>query len=85
MIKHAQGSSPSSVTGQLLGLDDNGRVEVTHAYGMPSSEDDLQFINAEEFQHNMITNLGHVSSLGLADLTRSTSTVRLSAGTRPLS
>lgn len=61
MIKHAQGSSPSSVTGQLLGLDDDGRVEVTHAYGMPSSEDDLQFINAEEFQHSMITNLGHIN------------------------
>lgn len=85
MIKHAQGSSPSSVTGQLLGLDDDGRVEVTHAYGMPSSEDDLQFINAEEFQHSMITNLGHVGSQVSADSTRSTSTVRLLGGTRPLS
>ncbi|KAK8797817.1 eukaryotic translation initiation factor 3 subunit H [Blastocystis sp. subtype 4] len=60
IIKHAQGSSPTNVSGQLLGMDDEGHVEVTYAYGMPSSEGDLQFVNKTEFQQSMITSLGQI-------------------------
>lgn len=42
-------------------MDDEGHVEVTYAYGMPSSEGDLQFVNKPEFQQSMITSLGQVS------------------------
>ena len=41
-------------------MDDEGHVEVTYAYGMPSSEGDLQFVNKTEFQQSMITSLGQV-------------------------
>lgn len=62
MIKHAQNASPSNVSGQLLGHDADGQVEVTYAYGMPATEGDLQFVDKTEFQQNMLTSLGKVGS-----------------------
>ena len=52
--------SPSNVSGQLLGHDANGLVEVTYAYGMPTAEGDLQFVDKTEFQQSMINCLGQV-------------------------
>lgn len=53
------------MSGQLLGLVEDGNVEVTYAYGMPSSEGDLQFVNKTEFQQSMINSLGQVRFLSI--------------------
>ncbi|KAG1451608.1 hypothetical protein G6F56_008043 [Rhizopus delemar] len=40
IIKHCRESYPTDVTGQLLGLDDNGVLEVTNCFPFPSDGDD---------------------------------------------
>ena len=70
IIKHAQSVSPSNVSGQLLGHDANGLVEVTYAYGMPTAEGDLQFVDKTEFQQSMINCLGQVGIDSFFLLTR---------------
>lgn len=40
IIKHCRESYPVDVTGQLLGLDVDGVLEVTNCFPFPSSDDD---------------------------------------------
>ncbi|CAO3596423.1 unnamed protein product [Absidia cylindrospora] len=40
IIKHCRESYPSDVTGQLLGLDDKGTLEVTNCFPFPSDDDE---------------------------------------------
>ncbi|CAO3592431.1 unnamed protein product [Absidia cylindrospora] len=40
IIKHCRESYPSNVTGQLLGLDDKGTLEVTNCFPFPSDNDE---------------------------------------------
>ncbi|KAG0170233.1 hypothetical protein DFQ28_005049 [Apophysomyces sp. BC1034] len=40
IIKHCRESYPNDVTGQLLGLDDKGTLEVTNCFPFPSDGDD---------------------------------------------
>ncbi|KAI8887804.1 hypothetical protein K501DRAFT_268419 [Backusella circina FSU 941] len=40
IIKHCRESYPSDVTGQLLGLDDKGSLEVTNCFPFPSDGND---------------------------------------------
>jgi translation initiation factor 3 subunit H len=40
IIKHCRESYPVDVTGQLLGLDVDGILEVTNCFPFPSSDDD---------------------------------------------
>lgn len=40
IIKHCRESYPSDVTGQLLGLDDKGILEVTNCFPFPSDCDE---------------------------------------------
>jgi translation initiation factor 3 subunit H len=40
IIKHCRESYPNDVTGQLLGLDDQGTLEVTNCFPFPSDGDE---------------------------------------------
>ncbi|KAI8342072.1 hypothetical protein BC941DRAFT_415291 [Chlamydoabsidia padenii] len=40
IIKHCRESYPSDVTGQLLGLDNKGALEVTNCFPIPSDDDE---------------------------------------------
>lgn len=57
IIKHCQENVPEPVTGQLLGLDVQNKVEVTHAFPMPSDTED----GAEDYQEKMMKQLREVN------------------------
>ncbi|KAJ2898094.1 hypothetical protein IWW38_001504 [Coemansia aciculifera] len=53
IVKHARESHPTSVNGQLLGLEINGVLEVTHAFPVPTqlgSEEDMTNYQIEMIQ-----------------------------------
>ena len=67
MIKHAHESSPTNITGQLLGNVDENRVEITFAYPMPSSEGDFQQVNSANFHLDFINRLRQVELCAFDD------------------
>lgn len=42
IVKHCRESIPATVTGQLMGLDVNGVLEVTHSFPMPKNNQDSE-------------------------------------------
>ncbi|KAI8984715.1 hypothetical protein BDF20DRAFT_861343 [Mycotypha africana] len=51
IIKHCRDSYPNDVTGQLLGLDENGRLEVTNSFPFPTEGDEDA---SAQYQYNMM-------------------------------
>lgn len=43
IVKHCRESAPATVTGQLMGLDVNGVLEVTHSFPMPKNQESEDF------------------------------------------
>ncbi|KAF9024523.1 hypothetical protein BGZ52_010852 [Haplosporangium bisporale] len=43
IVKHCRESIPATVTGQLMGLDVNGVLEVTHSFPMPKNQESEDF------------------------------------------
>lgn len=57
IIKHCTENVPEVMTGQLLGLDVDGKLEVTNCFAIPSNDDD----NTDEYQIEMMKNLRAVN------------------------
>lgn len=58
MIKHCHENVPEVVTGQLLGLDVDGRLEVTNCFPVPTDTNDE---DSDEFQISMMKNFREVN------------------------
>ncbi|KAI8364778.1 uncharacterized protein BYT42DRAFT_541425 [Radiomyces spectabilis] len=82
IIKHCRESYPSDVTGQLLGLDEQGVLEVTNCFPFPSEDDDdanaqyqldmMRCLRAVNVDNNTVgwyrsTHLGNFVDLSLID------------------
>ncbi|KAL1924305.1 uncharacterized protein VTP21DRAFT_7340 [Calcarisporiella thermophila] len=62
IIKHCRESFPSSVTGQLLGLDVDGVLEVTNCFPFPGSkEDDDENVDGAQYQLDMLRCLREIN------------------------
>ncbi|KAF9569565.1 hypothetical protein EC968_002462 [Mortierella alpina] len=60
IVKHCRESVPATVTGQLMGLDVNGVLEVTHSFPMPKSQDSEDF-EGSQYQLQMMRCLREVN------------------------
>jgi len=58
IIKHCKENVPEVVTGQLLGLDIDGRLDVTNSFPFPSTDDNDE---NDEYQLEMMKNLRTVN------------------------
>ncbi|KAF9143645.1 Eukaryotic translation initiation factor 3 subunit H [Mortierella sp. GBA39] len=60
IVKHCRESIPATVTGQLMGLDVNGVLEVTHSFPMPKTNQDSED-DASNYQVQMMRCLREVN------------------------
>ncbi|KAF9937714.1 hypothetical protein BGZ75_000443 [Mortierella antarctica] len=60
IVKHCRESVPATVTGQLMGLDVNGVLEVTHSFPMPKNQDSEDF-EGSQYQLQMMRCLREVN------------------------
>ncbi|KAI8597634.1 hypothetical protein EDD21DRAFT_384938 [Dissophora ornata] len=60
IVKHCRESAPTTVTGQLMGLDVNGVLEVTHSFPMPKNQDSEDF-EGSQYQLQMMRCLREVN------------------------
>ncbi|GJJ78087.1 translation initiation factor 3 subunit H [Entomortierella parvispora] len=60
IVKHCRESVPTTVTGQLMGLDVNGVLEVTHSFPMPKNQDSEDF-EGSQYQLQMMHCLREVN------------------------
>ncbi|KAG0202324.1 hypothetical protein BGX28_005145 [Mortierella sp. GBA30] len=60
IVKHCRESVPDTVTGQLMGLDVNGVLEVTHSFPMPKNQDSEDF-EGSQYQLQMMRCLREVN------------------------
>ncbi|KAF9987143.1 Eukaryotic translation initiation factor 3 subunit H [Modicella reniformis] len=60
IAKHCRESAPATVTGQLMGLDVNGVLEVTHSFPMPKNQDSEDF-EGSQYQLQMMRCLREVN------------------------
>ncbi|KAF9157258.1 Eukaryotic translation initiation factor 3 subunit H [Actinomortierella ambigua] len=61
IVKHCRESAPSTVTGQLMGLDVNGVLEVTHSFPMPKTQDSEDYEAGSQYQLQMMRCLREVN------------------------
>lgn len=61
IIKHCKENLPSLVTGQLLGLDFDGKLEVTNCFPFPQQKDDTDGDGGAEYQVRQIHWRCHVA------------------------
>ena len=54
IVKHCRESIPATVTGQLMGLDVNGVLEVTHSFPMPKNNQDSEDDGKEKATHALL-------------------------------
>ncbi|KAF9896610.1 hypothetical protein BX616_007112, partial [Lobosporangium transversale] len=60
IVKHCREFAPSTVTGQLMGLDVNGVLEVTHSFPMPKNQESEDF-EGSQYQLQMMRCLREVN------------------------
>ncbi|KAK3825625.1 MAG: hypothetical protein J3Q66DRAFT_309072 [Benniella sp.] len=60
IVKHCRESAPATVTGQLMGLDVNGVLEVTHSFPMPKNQESEDF-EGSQYQLQMMRCLREVN------------------------
>ncbi|KAF9439215.1 hypothetical protein BGZ76_008581 [Entomortierella beljakovae] len=60
IVKHCRESTPATVTGQLMGLDVNGVLEVTHSFPMPKNQESEDF-EGSQYQLQMMRCLREVN------------------------
>ncbi|KAF9428698.1 hypothetical protein BGZ94_001395 [Podila epigama] len=60
IVKHCRESIPATVTGQLMGLDVNGVLEVTHSFPMPKNQESEEF-EGSQYQLQMMRCLREVN------------------------
>ena len=60
-MKHAKQSTPKQVTGSLLGLDQDGELEVTHAFPSPDAGEDDDGSATDDYQLEMMKMLREVN------------------------
>ncbi|KAF9109521.1 hypothetical protein BGX27_007513 [Mortierella sp. AM989] len=60
IVKHCRESAPATVTGQLMGLDVNGVLEVTHSFPMPKNQESEDF-EGSQYQLRMMHCLREVN------------------------
>ncbi|KAF9185656.1 Eukaryotic translation initiation factor 3 subunit H [Haplosporangium sp. Z 767] len=60
IVKHCRESVPATVTGQLMGLDVNGVLEVTHSFPMPKNLDS-EDLEGSQYQLQMMRCLREVN------------------------
>lgn len=62
IMKHCRQQAPQPVTGQLLGLDVDGALQVTHSFGyVQKSEEDRNQDDGEQYQMDMLRRLREVN------------------------
>jgi len=61
LVKHCTESFPNVVTGQLLGLDVNGVLEVTNSFPYAAESEDEDYKVGQKFQMQMMKNLREVN------------------------
>lgn len=59
IIKHCRDAAPEVVTGQLLGLDQDGCLEVTNCFSFPKNDDDPE--KTAQYQREMMVRLREVN------------------------
>ena len=60
LVKHCHDCLPSLVAGSLLGLDENGILEITHCFPIPTPRDDGEEAG-DDFQMEMMKMLREVN------------------------